>query len=154
MTPDGAVAVVACMGRGQGDVDTVSVIDMQLEPPRTVNTISVGVNPEGIKLSADGRWCAVVVQEGSNRPASSPFHRPRGKLVVLELKGTQLAKIAEAPIGGWSQGVAFSADGRTILVQNMVEENIQVFAFDGSMLRETSQIGLRGGGAAIGTAGR
>ena len=154
MTPDGAVAVVACMGRGQGDVDTVSVIDMQLEPPRTVNTISVGVNPEGIKLSADGRWCAVVVQEGSNRPASSPFHRPRGKLVVLELKGTQLAKIAEAPIGGWSQGVAFSADGRTILVQNMVEENIQVFAFDGSMLRETSQIGLRGGGAAIRTAGR
>lgn len=154
ITPDGAVAVVACMGRGQGDVDTVSVIDLRLNPPRTVSTVSVGTTPEGIKLSADGRWCAVVAQEGSNRPVASPFYNARGKLVVLELKGTQLTPVAEAPIGGWSQGVAFSADGRTLLVQNMVERDIQVFAFDGSSLRETGRIPLAGGGAAIRTAGR
>jgi len=154
ITPDGAVAVVACMGRGQGDVDTVSVIDMRMNPPRTVSTIDVGMTPEGIKLSADGRWCAVVVQEGSNRPVASAFHQPHGRLVVLALNGTQLTKIAQAPIGGWSQGVVFSADASTILVQNMVERNIQVFGFDGSTLRETSTIPLRGGGAAIRTAGR
>lgn len=73
---------------------------------------------------------------------------------MLELRGTQLTKIAEAPIGGWSQGVAFSADGQTILVQNMVERNIQVFDFDGSALVETSRIPLKGGGAAIRTSGR
>lgn len=154
ITPDGTVAVVACMGRGLGDVDTISVIDMSMNPPRTVNTLSVGTTPEGIKLSADGRWCAVVVQEGSNRPADSPFHQAHGRLVLLELQGTQLTRITEAPIGGWSQGVAFSADGRTLLVQNMVERNLQVFDFDGSILRETSQIPLNGGGAAIRTAGR
>lgn len=154
MTPDGAVAVVANMGRGQGDVDTVSVIDLLKNPPRTVNSISVGTTPEGLKLSPDGRWCAVVLQEGSNRPVGSPFHQAQGKLVVLALNGTQLAKVAEAPIGGWSQGVAFSADGRTILVQNMVERDIQVFRFDGAALRETSRIPLKGGGAAIRTAGR
>jgi sugar lactone lactonase YvrE len=65
-----------------------------------------------------------------------------------------LTKVADAPIGGWSQGVAFSADGRTLLVQNMVERDIQVFAFDGSVLRETCRIPLAGGGAAIRTAGR
>jgi len=43
---------------------------------------------------------------------------------------------------------------RTILVQNMVERNIQVFSFDYSTLRETGQITLKGGGAAIRTAGR
>ncbi len=154
ITPDGALAVVACMGRGQGDVDTVSVIDLRLNPPRTVSTVSVGTTPEGIKLSADGRWCAVVAQEGSNRPLASPFYNARGKLVVLALKGTQLTPVAEAPIGGWSQGVAFSADGRTLLVQNMVERDIQVFAFDGSSLRETSRIPLASGGAALRTAGR
>jgi len=154
MTPDGSVAVVACMGRGQGDVDTVSVIDMRLNPPRTVSTMDVGTTPEGVKLSADGRWCAVVVQEGSNRPVSSPFHQPHGKLVVLALNGTQFTKIAQAPIGGWSQGVVFSADAKTILVQNMVERNIQVFDFDGQTLRETGAIPLKGGGAAIRTAGR
>ena len=153
ITPDGAVVVVANMGRGQGDIDTVSVIDMRLDPPRTVNTISVGTTPEGIKLSPDGRWCAVVLQEGSNRSAGSPFYHAHGKLVVFELHGTQLTKVAEAPIGGWSQGVAFSADGRTLLVQNMVERDIQVFAFDGSVLREKSRIPLKGGGAAIRTAG-
>ncbi len=154
ITPDGALAVVACMGRGQGDVDTVSVVDLRLNPPRTVNTVSAGTTPEGVKLSADGRWCAVVAQEGSNRPTTSPFHNPRGKLVLFELKGTQLTRVAEAPIGGWSQGVAFSADGRMLLVQNMIERDIQVFAFDGGTLRETSRIPLAGGGAAIRTAGR
>jgi hypothetical protein len=66
------------------------VIDLRLDPPRTVNTVSAGTTPEGIKLSADGRWCAVVAQEGSNRPTASPFYNARGKLVVFELKGTQL----------------------------------------------------------------
>ncbi len=59
---------------------------------------------------------------------------------------TQLTQVAEAPIGGWSQGVAFSADGRTLLVLNIVERDIQVFAFHGSTLRETSRIPLAGGG--------
>ena len=53
--------------------------------------------------------------------------------------GTKLTKIAQAPIGRWSQGIAFSADGGTILVQNMLERDIQVFRFDGSTLAATGQ---------------
>lgn len=149
VTPDGAVIVLANVGRGAGDQDTVSVVDMRASPPRTVNTVTVGTAPEGIKLSPDGRWCAVVLHNGSNTPSNSPFYNANGKLIVLRLDGTQLAKVAEAPIGGWSQGVAFSSDGRTILVQNMVERDIQVFAFDGTTLRETQRIPLKSGGAAI-----
>jgi hypothetical protein len=70
------------------------------------------------------------------------------------LDGTRLTKVAEAPIGRWSQGVAFSRDSRTILVQNMVERDIQVFSFDGTELRQTARIPLKGGGAAIRTAER
>jgi DNA-binding beta-propeller fold protein YncE len=154
ITPDGAVVVVANIGRGQGDVDTVSAIDMRANPPRTVNTVSVGPTTEGIKLSPDGRWCAVVVVNGSNRATNHPLYNPHGKLVVLRLDGTQLTKVAETPIGGWSQGAVFSGDGRLILVQNMIEKNIQVFGFDGSSLRETAKIPLKGGGAAIRTAER
>ena len=154
ITPDGAVVVVANIGRGQGDNNTVSVIDMRADPPRTVNTVTVGFNPEGIKLSPDGRWCAVVLTNGTNRPTSNPFYNANGKLVVLRLDGTQLTKVAEAPIGRWSQGVAFTSDARILLVQNMVERNIQVFDFDGNTLRETHSIPLKGGGAAIRTAER
>lgn len=73
---------------------------------------------------------------------------------MFELKGMPLIPVAEAPIGGWSQGVACSADGRTLLAQNMIERDIQVFAFDGGTLHETSRIALAGGGAASRTAGR
>ena len=45
-------------------------------------------------------------------------------------------------------GVAFAPDGLTVLVQNMVQKNIQVFRIDGMRLVDTGQrIPLRGGGA-------
>ena len=47
-----------------------------------------------------------------------------------------------------------SADNKTILVSNMVEENVQVFRWDGTALAETGSIKLKGGGAAIRTADR
>ncbi len=50
----------------------------------------------------------------------------------------------------WSQGAAFSADGRAILVGNMVEKEIQVFELTGNTLRDTGhRIKVKGGPAAI-----
>jgi hypothetical protein len=49
----------------------------------------------------------------------------------------------------------FSADGRTILVGNMVEKDLQVFEWDGAQLRDTGhRIKVNGGPAAIRTAER
>ncbi|HEX9181491.1 MAG TPA: YncE family protein [Burkholderiales bacterium] len=153
ISPDGRIAVVANLGRGQGDADTVSVIDMAASPPRTVETVAVGQAPEGIKLSPDGRLLAVVLHNGSNLPHDSPFYNPNGKLLLFAVKGTNLFRLAEAPIGRWSQGVAFSADSKTLLVQNMVEKDIQVFRIADGQLRDTGErIALPGGGAAIRTA--
>ena len=153
ISSDGRIAVVANIGRNVGDADTVSVIDMQARPVRTVETITVGPTPEGIQLSPDGNFLAVVIHNGSGKAVESPFYNPRGKLLVYRIEGFKPVKVAEAPIGRWSQGIAFSKDGRTILVQNMLERNIQVFRFDGTTLVDTGQrIQLNGGGAAIRTA--
>ena len=122
----GGVAVVANIGRGGGDNDTVSVIDLQARPPRVVDTFTVGQTPEGIKLSPDGKLCGVVVMNGSNKAKDSPFFSDAGKLLLYRVDGTRLTKLAEAPIGHWSQGVAFAPDNRTILVGNMVEKDVQV----------------------------
>jgi DNA-binding beta-propeller fold protein YncE len=148
----GTVAVVANIGRGGGDNDTVSVIDLQAKPPRVVDTFTVGQTPEGIKLSPDGSLCGVVVMNGSNKAKDSPFFNDNGKLLLYRVDGTRLTKLAEAPIGHWSQGVAFSPDNRTILVGNMVEKEVQAFTWDGSALRETGRIKVGGGSAAIRTA--
>jgi len=148
----GDFAAVANIGVGQGDADTVSLIDVRATPPRVVETVSVGQTPEGIKVSPDGRHVAVVVMNGSNKPKDSPFYADNGKLVILRAANMRLTKVAEAPIGHWSQGAAFSPDGKTILVGNMVEKNVQVFMFDGRALKEVGRIKVNGGPAAVRTA--
>jgi len=148
----GDVAVVANIGRGGGDSDTVSVIDLNAKPMRVVETITVGQTPEGIKMSHDGKYVAVVTMNGSNKPKDSPFFNDNGKLLVYRVKGTSLQKVAEAPIGHWSQGAAFSPDDKTILVGNMVEKDLQVFEFNGKKLKETGRIKVNGGSAAVRTA--
>jgi len=149
---NGAFAAVANIGRGQGDNDTASLIDLRAQPPRVVETVTVGQTPEGIKISPDGSMVAVIVMNGSNKAKDSPFYNDNGKLVLLRVNGTSMTKAAEAPIGHWSQGAAFSPDGRTILVGNMVEKEIQVFQWNGSALRDTGQrIKVNGGPAAVRT---
>jgi DNA-binding beta-propeller fold protein YncE len=150
---NGAFAAAANIGRGQGDNDTISLIDMKANPPRVVETVTVGQTPEGIKVSPDSTLIAVVVMNGSNKPKESPFFSDHGKLVLLRVNGTAMTKVGEAPIGHWSQGVTFSADSRTILVGNMVERDVWVFEWTGSTLRDTGQrIKVNGGSAALRTA--
>lgn len=153
--PSGKMAVVANVGRGTGDVDTLNIIDLTKTPARNVGWIDLGYETaEGMMLSPDGKWCGVVLHNGTGRPKESPFFNTTGRLVLYRVDGLRLTKVAEAPIGRWSQGIAFSRDGKTILVQNMVEENAMVFRWDGARLVDTKQpIKLGGGGAAIRTAG-
>ena len=69
------------------------------------------------------------------------------------MTGRTLSRVAEARIGHWSQGATFSADSKTILVGNMVEEDYWVFQWDGTTLRDTGQrVKVNGGPAGIRTA--
>jgi len=150
---DGSVAAVANIGRGGGDNDTISLIDLEAKPPRVVETVTVGQTPEGIKISPDGKIVAVVTMNGSNKPRESPFYGDAGKLLLYRIEGKRLLPVAAAWIGHWSQGVAFSADGKTVLVGNMVERNVQVLRWDGTALRDLGErIAVNGGPAAVRTA--
>jgi DNA-binding beta-propeller fold protein YncE len=151
--PPGSIAVAANVGAGQGDADTISVIDMTARPVRIIETLTVGQTPAGIKCSPDGSYVAVVVMNGSDKPKESPFYGPAGKLVLYMVAGKTLQKFGELPLGQWPQGVAFAPDGLTVLVQNRVQKDIQVFRIDGMRLVDTGQrIALQGGGAALATA--
>jgi DNA-binding beta-propeller fold protein YncE len=149
----GAYAVVGNLGGGGGDEDTVSLIDLRQKPPRVVDHLTVGPAPEGVAISPDGSTIAVVVHNGTTKARESPFYRPSGKLVLLRVSGQSLARVAEAPIGHWSQGAAFSADGRTILVGNMIQKDYWVFEWTGTALKDTGvRIAVKGGAAAVRTA--
>jgi DNA-binding beta-propeller fold protein YncE len=154
---NGAFAVVGSLaGAASGDNDSISLIDLAANPPRVVDTIGVlGPTAEGLKISPDSSVVAVVVHNGSNRAKDSPFYNDAGKLVIVRVTGKTLSRVAEARIGHWSQGAAFSTDGKTILVGNMVEKDYWVFQWDGRTLRDTGQrVKVNGGPAAIRTADR
>ncbi|MFO1186379.1 MAG: beta-propeller fold lactonase family protein [Alphaproteobacteria bacterium] len=148
----GAYAAVANIGVGGGDADTVSLIDLKAEPPRVVDTLTVGQTPEGLKISPDGRFIAVTVMNGSNKEEGSPFFNDYGLLMILAIEGPRLVKINTAPIGHWCQGAAWSRDGRRVLAGCMVEEEVVVFGFDGAALTFRGRLAMKAGPAALATA--
>jgi hypothetical protein len=152
ITPAGDTAIVASIGVGAtGGADTLSVIDLAANPPRTVNHVAVGPVAEGLAVSPDGRHVAVTVMNGSNAAKSSPFFNDYGWLRIYALNKAALALVAEAQIGHWCQGVAWSADSRTVLAQCAIEREIRTFAFDGRRLVAGMSIKVNGGPSGIRT---
>ncbi len=140
------------MGRGDGDDDNVSLIDLTKQPFRTVAFITVPSGPEGLKFSPDGRFLAVGSQNGTTKAPGSPFYHKEGRFLLFSIDGQTATKVAEAAIGGWNQGFAFSRDGKTILVCNMIERNLSVFRWDGGKLTPGEPLAVGAGPAAIRTA--
>ncbi|MDO9706713.1 YncE family protein [Paracraurococcus lichenis] len=152
---DGRWAVVANIGRGTGDADTVSLVDLTKEPFRIVDTISVGQTPEGIAASPDGKHVAVTVMNGSNKPPGSPFFGP-GLVRLLRVQDMRLSLVSEAKVGTWAQGAAFTPDGRTLFVGNTTDKDISVLrvAEDGKLSEAGPRLKTTGGSAALAVAQR
>lgn len=147
----GDIAVVANIGGGQGDADTISLIDMTAKPMRVIDTVSVGQTPEGIAISPDGKWVAVTVMNGSNKPIASPFYNALGLVKLYKVAGRRLAFASQAESGVWTQGVVFSNDGRTLLVQNKEQKELQVLSNrNGRLVDMKQRIALRNGPAGLG----
>jgi hypothetical protein len=147
-------AIVGNIGGGGRDIDTISLIDLAPPVPRVVDTAAVGLTPEGVKMSPDGRYAAVNVNNGSNAAHGFPLYHATGLLQVWHIGSGKLQKVAEAPVGGWGQGIVWSQDARTLLVQCMIGQHIEIFTFDGRRLRHTTQVHMPAGPAGIRTAER
>ena len=150
ITSDGRWAVVANIGRGTGDTDSVTVIDMSLRPIRAVDVLAVGQTPEGMALSPDGKWLAVSTMNGTNKPKDSPFRAENGKVLLCSLQGGKAAKVGEALTGKNAQGVTFTPDGKYLLVQNYVERELAAYRLAGAGPEDTGvRIKVKGHPASI-----
>ncbi len=149
MSRKGDVAVVGNIGLGQGDADTVSLIDLKANPPRVVDTVTVGQTPEGVAISPDGNFVAVTVTNGSNKPKASPFFNDFGLVKILAIKGGKLTPVTEAKVGHWCQGAAWSRDGKTLAVGCVTERELQVFSFNGKALRPAGVVKMGAGPAGL-----
>lgn len=142
----GTLAAVSNMGRGDGDEDSVSLIDLTSMPFHTVATVGVLTGPEPMKFSPDGKYLAVGSEYGSTKPPSHWFHHDHALLTMYAVEGTTLRKIDSAPVGGWSEAIAFSRDGRTVLVQSMQSREINVFRWDGRKLHQGKSLPIKDAG--------
>ncbi len=152
VTPKGDTAIVANIGNGPtGGADTLSILDLTPNRERLAETVSIGSVPEGIAISPRGDYFAANVMNGSNLRPESPFFHDYGILKIFRINGKSLSPVTEARVGHWCEGVVWSRNQRTILVQCMVEKSIFVFNFDGSSLKAAGRIPVNGGPAGIRT---
>jgi DNA-binding beta-propeller fold protein YncE len=140
ITPDGELALTAGQGFGNGmDRDAVTVIDLKSQPMRAVDYIAVGAVPESIEISPDGKLLAVVVMNGSNLDAASPYHTKNGAVVLLARKGKTFSVVEEHSIGRIPEGVAFTSDGKYLVVQCHPDRELWIFSVKNGRLRDTGQ---------------
>ncbi len=148
--PDRSLAAVSNMGRGSGDVDSVSLIDMTTNPPRAISIAPVASGPEPMKFSPDGRFLAVGAEMGTPMMPSASLYHDHGVLQIFALTDRALSLVATGRIGRWTEGIAWSRDGTTLLVQNDRDRTISVFGFDGHTLTAKPDLIPSGGPVAFG----
>ncbi len=146
ITPDGAMGLTAGAGVGNRvDRDALTVVDLTSSPVRTTDYVALGAVPESIEVSPDGRWVAAVVMAGSNLAVGDPNHTDAGRLVMLERVGRTVRVRQEIAVGRIPEGVAFSPDGRYVLVQCHADREIRIFEMRRGRVRDTGRrVGVPG----------
>ena len=142
ITPNGKLAITADNGAGggsDGNVDCVSVIDLEANPPRVIDHVVIGDAPEGFAISPKGDFAVAVLLQGSNADKKAFYHHPTGAVVALKIDGKKVTKVGEVQVGGLPEGVAFSADGSYLYVGNFIDQDMSVLKVDGDKLTDTGK---------------
>ena len=142
VTPDGKLALTADTGNGgssDGNVDTVSVMDLEANPPRVTDHVTVGDSPEGLAVSPKGDLVVTVEARGSNMPKTASFYHPTGAVSALKIDGKKVTNVGSINVGSLPEGVAFGPDGNYLYVGNFIDQDLWVLRVDGAKLTDTTQ---------------
>lgn len=149
ISSDGKWAVIGNTGVGGrtvDDADVVTLVDVSKRPFRAVQQISVPATPEGVAISPDGRWIAVSSMAGSNLLPTDPGRRNVGVVVLYEIKDGIATKVNELPSDAGAQGITFTQDNKTIIVQFDVQKALAMYAIrDGKLVDTGERIKLAAG---------
>jgi len=140
ITPNGKLALTADNGNNggsDGGVDTVSVIDMEANPIRVIDHVTVGDSPEGLAISPKGDLAVTVDARGSNQPKTSWFYHAGGAITVLRISGKKVTRVGEVTVKGLPEGAVFSPDGSHLYVGNFMTKDISVLRTGGAGLVDT-----------------
>jgi len=116
-------------GIADGQVSTVAVIDMTLDPPREVDQVVVGDGPEGLAVSPTGGYAVSLLTNGSGGsvPNNAFFRHDHAVAVLLKADGKTVRKLGETEVGTLAEGIAFSPDGQFLYIANLGEQELTAY---------------------------
>jgi DNA-binding beta-propeller fold protein YncE len=146
ITPDGKLALVNNQGTSasDGQVDTVSVIDLELNPPRVIDQVAVGDGPEGLAVDPAGGYAATLLLNGTGAPKTAFYRHEHSLVALLKIEGKKVTKVGETPIEGGAEGIAFSPDGRFLYVASYTDSSIAILRLQGEKLVPVGSVRLPG----------
>jgi DNA-binding beta-propeller fold protein YncE len=142
VTPNGQLALTADNGNAgasDGSVDTVSVFDLTLNPPRAIDRVVVGDGPEGFAISPKGNLAAAAILRGSNAAKDAYFRKKNGSVAVLKIDGKKVTKTQDIEVGGLPEAVVFTPDGKYMLVGNYLDQDFSILKINGTKVKDTGK---------------
>ena len=99
--------------------DKLHVIDLEADPPRIIDSLTVGRQPSGMAISPDGSMAIVA-----NRAETS--------VSVLSIAGKSVRFEGKVETGDQVTHVAFAPDGRRAMINKAGTDQVSFLAIDGN----------------------
>jgi len=142
VTPNGKLAITANNGNSgaaDGQVDTVSIIDLEATPPCVIDHVVVGDAPEGFVISPTGEIAVAILLRGSDAAKASWFYNRDGSVAVLKIDGKKVTKVGEVEVRRLPEGAVFSPDGKYLYVGNFLDNDVSILRVDGTTVTDTGK---------------
>jgi DNA-binding beta-propeller fold protein YncE len=142
VAPPGRIALTADNGNSgasDGSVDTVSVVDLEANPPRITDRVVVGDGPEGLGISPQGGVAAAAILRGGNAAKTAYFYHKTGTVAVLKIDGKTVTHIKDVEVGGLPEAVCFTPDGRYLYVGNYLDQDFSILKVDGTQVTDSGK---------------
>jgi len=142
VAPNGSIALTADNGNNgtsDGNVDTVSVIDLTAQPSRVIDHVTVPDSPEGLAFSPKGNVAVTAVALGSNHGKQDFYYHPHGAVTVLQVDGKKVTKLNDIEVGALPEAVCFTPDGRYVFVGNYIDQDFSILRVDGTKVTDTGK---------------
>src|ERR1700761_4185912 len=126
ITPDGKLGLVANSVNHVKDGDAwksvpdnkLYVIDLTANPPKLIDTVTVGKQPSGMSISRKGDLALIANRDGKS-------------VSVVSIQGTTVKAVGEVPLEQAAAAVAITPDGKRAFVCLNTVNKIAVLAIDG-----------------------
>ncbi len=140
ITPDGRLALLASSvvtnekngAWSTAPDDKLFVVDLDANPPKLLDTVTVGKQPSGLAIAHDGKLALVANRVGKS-------------VSVLSINGTTVRAIAEVPMDDEVAAVAITPDGKRAFAVKNLANRIGVLAIDGPKVTYDKSLDLPAG---------